>query len=59
MDDMLVKSRAITDYMYHLGFFFPFKKISDEVQPPEVCVWSRIREIPWFYDQSAMNKGQP
>ena len=58
VNDMLLRSRAARDHMDHLGQMFSnLRKYQMKLNPLKCTVWSRIREISWFYGQSARNRG--
>ncbi|KAL2505263.1 Ribonuclease H [Abeliophyllum distichum] len=55
VDDMLVKSVNAEDHIRYLKGMFD---VSHEAQPPEMCLRSRIREVPRLYGQPAEDRGQ-
>lgn len=49
MDDMLVKSPKVVDYVSHLDITFPIlRKYRMKLNTIEMCLWSSIASIPGY-----------
>ena len=52
VDDMLVKSIMAGDHVEHLRWMFSIlQKYQMKLNPPEVCLWGRVGQIPGLHGQ--------